>query len=806
MLFVLFALAFLSASALLFYGQAFLAWVVPAALLLGSWWISGPTMWLFTIVAVPVAALAVVFGFSPIRRLLITPKIVKLMKPLFPPMSDTERTALEAGTVWWDAELFSGKPEWKRLLDFEAPGLTARERAFVEGETEHLCSLVDGEEVDRNGDLSEETWQYLKESGFMGMIIPEKYGGLGFSAEANSAVVTKVSSHNVTLAVTVMVPNSLGPAELLLHYGTEEQKDYYLPRLAKGLEVPAFALTEPGAGSDAGGMQSTGVLCRGEWEGEEVLGLRLNWNKRYITLASEATLLGLAFKAKDPDGLLGDQEDLGITCALVATELEGVRHDQRHDPLGVKFLNGPTQGQDVFVPLTQVIGGRSGLGQGWRMLMDCLSAGRSISLPGLAVGGSQVAVRTISSYAGLREQFGMPIARFEGIEEKMAEIFGRTWMMDATRSVTASSVASGQKPSVLSAIVKWTLTEEMRDVINHAMDIQGGAGICRGPRNVLAPIYQGAPIGITVEGANILTRTMIVFGQGALRCHPYAFTEMDAARAGDVKTFDKAFFGHVGHMFCTLARAKLLAFTGGKVAKVPVEGPSAEHLRHLTRLSAAFALCAEGAMATLGGNLKRKEKLTGRLADALAGLYKSSCAVKRFEDAGRPGDEVSLLNWSCQQARYETEQALIGFLDNLPNRPTAWLLKLSCFPFGARAKRPTDRLGAKIVRTVMETPSLRDRMTAGIYLPPANQPGLGALDAGYDLMQKAQPLQARVKEAIRAGALERMAGAALLDHAVDRSILTGDERDLLRQYYAAQWDLVQVDAYDAKAYLARCQA
>ncbi len=803
---LIFVLAVALSGALLFFGQAYLAWVLPTALVLLSWWVAGPIAWIFWPLTFVAALGALLFGFPALRCPLVSRRILKLMKPLFPRMSATERTALEAGTVWWEAELFSGHPRWQRLLAFEPPGLTPRERAFLENETEHLCSLVDGEEVDRRGDLNEETWAYLKSAGFMGMIIPEEYGGLGFSAEANSAVVTKVSSRNVTLAVTVMVPNSLGPAELLLHYGTQEQKDYYLPRLASGLEVPAFALTEPGAGSDAGGMRSTGVVCKGEWKGEEVLGLRLNWEKRYITLASEATLLGLAFKALDPDHLLGDKENLGITCALVPTDMPGVTHNQRHDPLGVKFLNGPTTGEDVFIPLDQVIGGKNGIGQGWRMLMDCLSAGRSLSLPGLACGGTQVATRALSSYAQLREQFGMPIAKFEGIEEKLAEIFGRTWIMDATRRVTASAVASGQKPSVISAIVKWSLTEDMRTVINHAMDVQGGAGICRGPRNVLAPLYQGVPIGITVEGANILTRTMIVFGQGALRCHPYAFAEMDAAREGNLRTFDRMFFKHVGHMFSTLARTVLLAWSGGRLGRVPLDGPSRRHLQHLSRLSAAFALCSEAAMATLGGALKRKERLTGRLADALAELYRSSCAVKRFEDLGRPQGEQALFDWACEQSAYDAEAALRAFIDNLPSRWTARFLRLACFPFGARLRRPSDRAGARAVRTVLEDGAVRKRMTEGIYAPPREEPGLGNLDGAFALLEEVRPARTKLKEAKRNGLLPKGREETLLDQAVEQGILSSEERTRLREFYARQWEMVQVDAFDAQTYLARCGA
>lgn len=792
------------AISLAYLRRPFWAWVAPGAIGLALWSGSGASPVAFWAVTGPFLALAAVTGIPAIRRSVITGKLLRLMRPIFPAMSDTERTALEAGTVWWDAELFSGRPNWRRLQAFERPGLTSREKAFLDDEVEEICRLVDNERVDQEGDLSEEAWRFLKEKGFMGMIIPTDYGGLGFSPEANSAVVTKVSSHNVTLAVTVMVPNSLGPAELLLHYGTEEQKDYYLPRLADGREVPAFALTEPGAGSDAGSMTSNGVVCRGEWQGKEVLGIRLNWNKRYITLAPVATLLGLAFKLSDPDGLLGGEQDLGITCALVPVDLDGVETGRRHDPLGVKFLNGPTTGQDVFIPLDNVIGGKQMVGQGWRMLMDCLSAGRSISLPGLSVGGAKVASSSMSAYSLIREQFGLPIARFEGIEEPLARIFGNTWAMDAARELTASAVATGQKPSVISAIVKCWLTEGMRDVVNDAMDVQGGAGICEGPRNVLAPLYHGAPIGITVEGANILTRTLIVYGQGALRCHPYAFREMEAARKNDLVEFDHCFFKHMGLVVSNATRALLLAVTDGRLEKVPFDGPAKRHAQRLSKLSASFAVVSEVSMATLGGALKRKEKITGRLADALAWMYMGSAAISRFETEGRRQSDTAMLDWACETAAQKIEEALDGVLANLPNRLLAAPLSWWIFPLGRRAKGPDDRLGARVVRNILEDPEARERLTAGIYMPPQEEPGLGALDRGYELAHAATEPRAKLKAAVKQRILPRGREVDIVEQAVEEGVLTPSERDALLAALEAQQDLIQVDAFDPQHYLDRC--
>ncbi len=794
--------------ALAYFGRAWHGFVLPVALGLGLWAMtpgvaaSGP----FLAALGGLLAFAAVSGIPEVRRALVTRPLFPRVKRMLPRMSETERVALEAGTVWWDGDLFSGRPNWESFAAHRGPGLTIAEQGFLQREVEEACRLCDPEHVDATGDLSPELWEHLKRAGFFGMIIPREYGGLGFSAEANSAVVTKASSHNVTLGITIMVPNSLGPAELLLHYGTDAQRAYFLPRLARGEEVPAFALTEPLAGSDAGSLGSFGVVCYGMWQGAEVLGLRLEWDKRYITMAPKATLLGLAFRAYDPDGLLGEEHDLGITCALVPVHLPGVETGRRHDPLGVKFINGPTTGRSVFIPLDHVIGDRGGIGQGWRMLMDCLSAGRSLSLPGLACGTLETTTRAASAYAYVREQFGMPIAKFEGVEEKLSRLYARTWAMDAARLVTASAVAAGEKPSVISAVMKWMSTEELRVGVNEAMDVLAGAAICRGPRNVMSRAYQVVPIGITVEGANILTRTLIVFGQGVLRCHPFAFEEVRAAHSDDLVAFDRSFWGHVGHAVSVGVRAAVLGLTGGRLARNPFSSETTRHAQRFTRLSAAFALVTESAMATLGGDLKRRERLTGRLADALAWLYLGSCAIKRFEDDGRPSAEEPLMHWAALRAAAECEEALLGALANLPNRPLAFLVMRVAFPFGRTHQRPTDRLEARIASAVHESPDLRSRLTRHMYLPPQEAPGLGQLDRGFTLVQRAAGIRKRLRAAVAAGQLPKLADEHLADAAAAQGLISGHERETLETAKALQRDLIEVDAFTPPGYLARCGA
>jgi len=740
-------------------------------------------------------ALAVIAGVPPIRRRLLTSWLMPLLASALPRMGETERIALEAGTVWWEAELFSGRPDWRKLLEFRAPGLTEKERAFLVGPVTELCRMVDDWDVIQRGDLPPEAWDFLKKNRFFGMIIPEEYGGLGFSALAHSAVITMLSSRSVTAAVTAMVPNSLGPAELILSYGTDQQKRHYLPRLATGEEIPCFALTEPGAGSDATAQSSEGIVCRGTYEGREVLGMRLHWNKRYITLAPVATVLGLAFKLRDPDHLLGDKVELGITCALLPANLPGIRIGERHDPLGIPFQNGPTFGENVFAPLECIIGGPAMAGSGWRMLMDCLAAGRGISLPSLAVGASQLAARVTSAYANVREQFGLPIGRFEGIEEPLARIAGHTYLMDAARRLTVGAIDAGEKPAVISAIVKRYLTEGMRAVVNDAMDIQGGAAICRGPRNTLAAAYAAVPVGITVEGANILTRSLIIYGQGAIRCHPYVQAEMRAIAARDLPAFDRAFFGHLGHVAGNALRSFALGLSGGRLAAVPIGGPSRPLFGRLARLSAGFALVSDAAMATLGGSLKRRERLSGRLADALAWMYLASASLKRFADDGQPARDAAFARWSCAHAFHQIETALRGVLDNFPNRPAAWGLRLLVFPLGTRHRAPDDGLSAAVARSLLTDREAREHLTADIFLPPAEDGSLGRLESAFAKITAASGVERKIKEAVKARKLADLDGEPLRDEALRAGVITAEERRLACEAAAVREDVIQVDAF-----------
>ena len=787
--------------ALLYLGRGYWAWVVTGALALLGWLNAGVTSpaW-FLLCLAALVALAVVFGVPERRRSLVTARLFPRLSAALPRLGETERIALEAGTVWWDRELFSGKPAWRTLLDFSVGELTERERAFLDGPVEELCAMLDDWEIAQRRELPPEVWAFLKEHRFFAMIIPEAYGGLGFSAGAHSAVITKLASRSVTVAVTVMVPNSLGPAELLLHYGTDEQKQHWLPRLATGAEIPCFALTGPEAGSDAAATQSVGVVCRDTVDGDEVLGMRLRWRKRYITLGPVSTVIGLAFRLRDPDGLLGNEEDLGITCALVPSHLPGIEIGKRHDPMGLPFQNGPNLGNDVFVPLDAIIGGREGAGQGWRMLMETLVAGRCISLPALSVGAAQLATRVVGAYATVREQFDTPIGRFEGIEEPLARIGGFTYVMNAARLLTVAAVDAGERPAVVSAIVKAYLTEGMRRVVNDAMDIRAGAAICLGPRNILGRAYLAVPIGITVEGANILTRSMIIYGQGAIRCHPYALEEIRAAAAGDVERFDRAFFGHVGFVAQTAARAFLLGLTNGRLARAPVPGLAGALLRPLTRMSAAFALASDVCMATLGGQLKRREKLTGRLADALAWLYLASASVKRFWDDGQPDRDRPFVQWSVQHAVCEIEAALCGVIENLPNRPAAWFLRVALFPLGPGAKPPSDRLGAAVARSLLEDHDARRHLTRDIYIPPAQEPGLGRLEAALAAAVDALAVETKIRDGVRAGLLDRAPGDLLADEALAAGIITAAERERIREADAARDEAIQVDAFERDAF------
>ncbi|MFQ5669976.1 MAG: acyl-CoA dehydrogenase [Acidobacteriota bacterium] len=744
------------------------------------------------------ALMGLILAVRPLRRHLLSRILMRAMAPLFPRMSETEREALEAGTVWWDGDLFTGHPNWNKLLEAEMPELSAREKAFLEGPVREVCRMASDWEITQQGDLPPDVWAYLKANRFFGLIIPRKYDGLEFSALAHSAIVTRCASHSVALAVTVMVPNSLGPAELLLHYGTKQQKRDYLPRLARGEEIPCFALTEPGAGSDAAGLQSTGIVCTGISQGREVLGIRLNWDKRYTTLSSVATVIGLAFRLFDPEHLLGGREDIGITCALVPANLPGVEIGARHDPLGVPFHNGPTRGRDVFIPVGFIIGGAARAGQGWRMLMQSLAAGRSISLPSLAAGGSQLAARAAGAYATVREQFGLPIGKFEGVQEPLARIGGTSYLINAARTVTAGAVDRGEKPSVLSAIVKSQATEALRRVMNDAMDILAGSGICRGPRNILANAYTSLPIGITVEGSNILTRTMIIFGQGVLRCHPHAQDEIRAVREGNLSRFDRAFFGHVRLVVLNMARSCVRGLTDGRMVRAPLGGWEKRTLQRLSRMSAAFAVAVEVSMATLGGKLKRREALSGRLADALAWLYLASATVKQFVHDGRPDSDRYAARWACEQALFRIQTALRGIIDNLPSRPAARLLNVLIFPLGARYRPPSDRLGSALAQGLLEGRDTWRSLTRHIDIPDHQEPGLGQLEASLEKVLAARPAARKLRQTLREGRLRPQPAAGLHQQAVADGILSPAEQSLLAEAEASRQEAVAVDAVEGR--------
>jgi acyl-CoA dehydrogenase len=755
----------------------------------------------FQVIIVALAVFVVVLGIPALRRSLVSSIVLKIFRKILPQVSQTEQEALDAGTVWWDGELFSGNPNWHKLLAYPKPSLTPEEQSFLDNETETLCSMLDDWDITHvRQDLSPQAWQYIKDKGFFGMIIPKAYGGLEFSAQMHSAVVTKVASRSATAAVTVMVPNSLGPAELLLHYGTPEQKEKYLRGLAQGREVPCFALTGPFAGSDAGAIPDYGIVCKGEFEGQQnVLGLRVTWEKRYITLAPVATLLGLAFKLYDPDHLLGSETERGITLALIPTTTTGVNVGRRHFPLNSAFQNGPTSGKDVFIPMDYIIGGQERIGQGWHMLMECLAAGRSISLPASATGGTKLAVRTSGAYGRVRKQFKIPIGKFEGVEEALARIGGNAYMMDAARKITAQAVDMGEKPSVISAIVKYHCTERGRAVINDAMDVHGGKGICMGPSNYLARGYQQTPIGITVEGANILTRSMIIFGQGAIRAHPYVLKEIQAAHDTDVDravlNFDAALIGHITFSMSNAARALVFGLSGGYGIPAPTDEPTRHYYQQLTRYSSAFALAADISMFVLGGSLKRQEKISARLGDVLSQLYLCSATQKHFEDEGRQAEDLPLLHWVMQDALYKIQAALDGVLQNFPNRFAALLLRGLIFPLGKCLAPPSDKLGHQVSALLLQPGPARDRLSAGMYLPTDENDAVGALEAALHSTLACESLQAKVEAARKAGKLKALDELERISEARDKSVIGVNDALLLERDYALRRKVIMVDDF-----------
>ncbi|WP_462174287.1 acyl-CoA dehydrogenase [Pseudoalteromonas xiamenensis] len=680
--------------------------------------------WFIFIVAVIVIMLLV----KDIRYSLVSKPVMKFFKKALPPLSQTEQEAMEAGDVWWDADLFSGRPNWSKLHSYPKPALSEREKAFIDNELETLLAMLDEAQIAKNMDLPKNVWKFIKEKGFFSFIIPESYGGLQFSAQANSYIVSKIASKSLSAAVTVMVPNSLGPAELLLHYGTHEQQEQWLPKLATGEAIPCFALTGPEAGSDAGGIPDFGIVCKQTIDGQEVLGLSLTWDKRYITLAPVATVLGLAFKVKDPDRLLGTNVDLGITCALIPTDHPGVEIGKRHNPLNLGFLNGTTSGKDVFIPLDWVIGGDKGIGRGWRMLVSCLSAGRGISLPALSAGTAHLCTRMTTAYAQVRTQFSQPIGAFEGIQSALAQMIADTYTIEAARNFTAIAIDMKYSPAVTTAIAKYHMTEMARNCVNHALDIHAGKGIQMGPSNYLARNYMGIPISITVEGANILTRNLMIFGQGATRCHPYVLKEMQIVAMADeelaLKEFDATLMAHVQFTALNAFNALGMALTGSRLVQVKLSGQTRRYYQHLTRLSKALAFVSDIAMLTLGGELKRKEMLSARLGDALSHLYLASCILKKFADDGHQHGDLPLVQYGLEKQLFLCAKALEEFCDNFNVSVVGLMLKTWIFPFGNKFRQPSDDL-AKDVCHALSTPNVvRERVGFLCYIDEKGATGI----------------------------------------------------------------------------------
>jgi acyl-CoA dehydrogenase len=757
--------------------------------------IIGIVSWLlFAVIALPL-------NIDNVRKQFISMPLLALFKKIMPKMSETEQQAIDAGTTWFEAELFRGNPNWSRLHNYPQPRLSAQEKAFLEGPVEDLCAMVDDWQITHElADLPPEIWQFLKDNKFFAMIIKKQYGGLEFSAFAQSRILQKLTGVSSVLASTVGVPNSLGPGELLQEYGTKAQQDYYLPRLATGEEIPCFALTSPEAGSDAGAIPDTGIICRQTFEDKEILGIKLNWDKRYITLAPIATVLGLAFKLEDPDGLLGDKKELGITCALIPTELEGITIGRRHFPLNVPFQNGPTQGNDVFVPLDYIIGGKEMAGQGWRMLVECLSVGRAITLPSNSAGGIKATAVAPGAYSRIRRQYKVPIGKMEGIEEALARIGGNAYLMDAVTTMSTGAIDLGEKPSVVSAISKYHLTEKMRSSIIDAMDIHGGKGICMGPNNYLARGYQGAPIAITVEGANILTRSLIIYGQGAIRCHPYVLAELQAANEPDneqaLNDFDHALFGHIGFSISNISRTLWCSLTGARLLSAPFHDETKRYYQLLTRFSANLAMFSDIAMLALGADLKRRERISARLGDVLSHLYLASASLKRFNDEGRQKEDLPLLQWAVEDSLYNIQQAIDSLLSNFPNRLLAHSLRLIIFPFGTWLTKPSDNLDHKVAKLLQTPGDARSRLGKWQYLTRDGKNVFGILEQTLEDIIACEPIFSKVCIAIdKQLPFYNLDNAAKLGLAANA--ITDKEAQLLIKAEQGRKAIINVDDFDS---------
>ncbi|MEW6998646.1 acyl-CoA dehydrogenase FadE [Colwelliaceae bacterium BS250] len=754
----------------------------------------------FIIIATPL-------NVRSLRKQLISEKLLKAFQKIMPEMSSTERDALNAGTTWFDSELFKGDPNWTKLHNFPQPRLSLEEQNFLDGPVEEVCKLCDEWQTTHElTDLSPEVWQYLKDHKFFAMIIKKQYGGLEFSAYAQSRVLQKLTSVSSVLSSTVGVPNSLGPGELLQHYGTKEQQDHYLPRLASGIEIPCFALTSPEAGSDAGAIPDFGIVCKGEFDGKEVLGMRLTWDKRYITLAPIATILGLAFKLYDPDKLIGEETDLGMTCALIPTDIDGVITGRRHFPLNVPFQNGPTQGNEVFVPLDFIIGGQEMAGQGWRMLVECLSVGRVITLPSTSAGGIKSIALATGAYSHIRRQFKLPIGKMEGIEEPLARIGGNAYLMDAVTTLSTSAIDLGEKPSVIGAICKYHLTEKMRDCVIDAMDIHGGKGVCLGPSNYLGRAYQGAPIAITVEGANILTRNMIIYGQGAIRCHPYVLAELEAASNSDfneaLDDFDQALFGHIGFTISNMMRSIVFSFTGARFVSAPFKDKSQRYYQLMTKFSSNLALMSDLSMAVLGGDLKRKERISARLGDILSYLYLASATLKRYNDDGRQKEDEPLMIWAVEDCLFKCQIAVEELINNFPNKVVGKLFKLLVSPFGAKLQKPSDITDHKVARILQSPSAARSRLGFGQYINKTDGNVLGQLELTLEKIIACEVVVDKINKATgkRHGIinLDKLAKQALKD-----DLITSEEAVLLTETEILRKAVINVDDFDNEELIAK---
>lgn len=790
--------------ALLFYNTPALIWVpLVAVCLLGLTSVSAVSVWLIVPSWIIFIAVAIIFNIPAVRLKLITQPIFKLFRRVLPPISKTEQEAIEAGDVWWEKDLMSGQPEWKKLLAMPKPSLSEAEQSFIDNQVETLCAMLnDWRDVYEAKRIPQAVWDYLKQERFLGLIIPKQYGGLEFSHLAHSTIVAKIASRSISSAVNVMVPNSLGPAELLIRYGTEEQKQYYLPRLAEGDEIPCFALTGNEAGSDAGAISDHGVVCYDQYNNKKVLGIRLSWEKRYITLAPIATVIGLAFKLSDPEHLLSDKEELGVTLCLLPASHPGVEIGNRHLPMNLPFKNGTTRGKDVFIPMQWIIGGQANAGKGWRMLMECLAEGRGISIPALTTGSSKLCYRMTGAYARIRKQFKLPIGCFEGVQEKLAEIGGYTYLIEATRLLTATALSQGIKPAIPASISKYHMTELNRKLVDNAMDIHGGRGIQMGPRNYLAPIYQGIPIGITVEGANIITRNLMIFGQGAIRCHPFVRNEMAAAAEPDVKhglnKFDKLLLRHIGYFISNLFRSFALGLSRGSLVRSPVSGPMAKYFRQLSRMSAALAFVTDVSFLIMGGQLKRKENLSARLGDVLSELYLASAVLKYHQDNGAKEDDLAFARWTCKLCLNNIYLAFDRFFVNFP---MAWLgrvMRVIIFPYGRSYRTPTDLLG-HIIAKEMQTPSaFRDRLTQYCYIGKDVDDVTGRVEHAFTKCVAAEVVSKKLTRAIKEGVLAVDLRAKLskrLSAALEKGVLNEDEAQLMRDYDALRHDVILVDEF-----------